>query len=98
MVRRTAKAYARLAGSTLYVDGLDATLMPDMVHPSQAGNVVLADHVYRVVAYSLGLLRYGDEGPHIASASYVAGSGVIQYRWRQVQGYEGMIGFRSCSS
>jgi hypothetical protein len=83
MVRRTAKAYVRSAHDTQYVDGLDATLMPDMVHPSQAGNVVLADHVYRAIAYSLGRLPYGDEGPHIASAGYVTGAKVIRLKVRQ---------------
>jgi len=92
MVRHTAKAYARLEGNTLYVDGLDATLMPDMLHPSQAGNVVLADHVYRAVAYSLGLLPHGDEGPHIGSASHVVGSKVIRLRVTQTNGASGLIG------
>lgn len=91
MVRRTAKAYVRNARDTQYVDGLDATLMPDMVHPSQAGNVVLADHVYRAVAYFLGRLPYGDEGPHIASAEYVTGAKVIRLKVRQVNGAVGLI-------
>ena len=92
MVRRTAKTYARLAGNTLYVDGLDATLMPDMLHPSQAGNVVLADHVYRAVAYSLGLLPHGDEGPHVVSASHVVGSNVIRLRVTEINGAGGLVG------
>jgi len=92
MVRRTAKAYTRLAENTLYVDGLDATLMPDMVHPSQAGNVILADHVYRAVAYSLGLLPHGDEGPHIAAASRAVGGKVIQLRVTQTNAASGLIG------
>ncbi|HEV2271309.1 MAG TPA: sialate O-acetylesterase, partial [Steroidobacteraceae bacterium] len=91
MVRHTAKAYVRNTRDTLYVDGLDATLMPDMLHPSQAGNVVLADHVYRAVAYSLGLLPYGDEGPHIAFARYVTGTQVIRLRVRQINGARGLI-------
>ena len=86
MVRRTAKAYVRNARDTQYVDGLDATLMPDMVHPSQAGNVVLADHVYRAIAYSLGRLPYGDQGPQIASAGYVPGTKVIRLKVREVNG------------
>lgn len=91
MVRHTAKIYVRNARDAQYVDGLDATLMPDMVHPSQAGNVVLADHVYRAIAYSLGLLPYGDEGPHIASASYVMGTKVIRLKVRQINGVGGLI-------
>lgn len=98
MVRRTAKAYVMNARDTVYVDGLDATLMPDMVHPSQAGNVVLADHVYRAVAYSLGLLPYGDEGPHIASARYVTGTRVIRLKVRQINGAGGLIAHGRVSS
>ena len=74
MVRATAKQYAATVALTDYVDGYDATLWSDLVHPSQAGNIPYADHFYRAIAKQWGLMAHGDKGPVITGGSRVYGN------------------------
>ena len=74
MVRATAKQYAATTALTSYVDGYDATLWADLVHPSQAGNIPYADHFYRAIAQQWGLHTHGDKGPVLTTGTRAYGS------------------------
>jgi hypothetical protein len=86
MVRATAKQYAATVGLTDYVDGYDATLWSDLVHPSQAGNIPYARHFYRAVAKQWGLSTHGDKGPVITGGSRIYGSKNIVLAVTQTNG------------
>ena len=62
-----------------YVSGLDVSLAPDDIHPSQAGNVTFARHFYsRISANDRPQLRRGP-GPNIVGLR-VASSGKCSHR------------------
>ncbi len=86
MVRNTAKAAVAGDATRVYVDGLDATLWSDLVHPSQAGNIPYARHFYRAVARLLGLSSRSDKGPVITGASRVFASKDIVLAATQTNG------------
>ena len=86
MVRATAKQYAATVALTDYVDGYDATLFTDLVHPSQAGNVPYADHFYRATAKRWGLLTHGDKGPVLTGGTRAYGSQTIILNATQTNG------------
>jgi len=86
MVRATAKQYAATVALTDYVDGYDATLFTDLVHPSQAGNIPYADHFYRATAQRWGLLARGDKGPVITGGSRAFGTKNIVLAVTQTNG------------
>ena len=86
MVRNTAKQYAAATPLTAYVDGYDATLWSDLVHPSQAGNIPYADHFYRAIMQQWGIRTYGDKGPVITGGSRIYGSKNIVLAVTQTNG------------
>jgi len=86
MVRNTAKQYAGATPLTAYVDGYDATLWTDLVHPSQAGNIGYARHFYRAIAQQWGLLTHGDKGPVITGGTRAFGSKSIVLAVAQTNG------------
>ena len=86
MVRSTAKAFVAADPAASYVDGYDSTLYTDLVHPSQAGNIIFADHFYRATAAALGLQTNGDKGPVITGASRAWGTGAIVLTVSQTNG------------
>lgn len=94
MVRDTAKQYAAGAPSTAYVDGRDSALMPDLVHPSQAGNITYARHWYRATANLLGAQIPGDHGPTMVGASRAYGSRWIYIAGRPDQRWHRLAGHR----
>lgn len=83
-VRAGARAYVAGDAAAAYVDALDVALN-DGVHPTQAGYVTLADHVFRAAA---GLLvgSGGDAGPSITGGTRVVGSAVVTLTVAQAQG------------
>jgi len=79
-VQAVRQGYQQYAASqaAYYVDGHDAALfisggLPG-VHPSQAGNITLANHFYRAFMQAITALSHGDAGPLITSASRPYGS------------------------
>ena len=84
-VRAGSKAYAASDAAAAYVDGLDV-MLNDGVHPTQAGFVVLADHIYRAAAALAGFLAHGDAGPAITGATRAAGSAVVTLTVAQAAG------------
>jgi hypothetical protein len=86
MVRNTAKGFVSGDATAAYVDGLDTTLFTDLVHPSQAGTLIWADHFYRAGAGKLGLLTHGDQGPVVTGASRAYNSKWIYLAVNQTNG------------
>ena len=86
MVRNTAKQYAAATPATAYVDGYNATLWTDLVHPSQAGNILYADQFYREIARQWGLRAQGAKGPVITGATRTFGSKNIVLAVTQTNG------------
>ena len=84
-VRAGAKAYVAGDGAAAYVDALDVALN-DGVHPTQAGYVTLADHVYRAAAALAGFRANGDAGPAITGGTRAAGSAVVSLAVAQAGG------------
>ena len=74
-IRAGAKAYAAGDAGAAYVDALDVALN-DGVHPSQAGYVTLADHVYRAATRLAGF-RATKLPPSITGGTRAAGSAVV---------------------
>lgn len=84
-VRAGSKAYAAGDINAAYVDALDVALN-DGVHPTQAGYVTLADHVYRAAAGLWGFRAQGDAGPGITGGTRAAGSATITLAVAQAGG------------
>ena len=60
-----------------YVSGLDAT-QSGFVHPTEAGQQILARHVYRAAAALLGQLSHNDKGPVVTTGARLTTSGTIK--------------------
>ena len=84
-VRAGAKAYAAGDAAAAYVDALDVALN-DGVHPTQAGYVTFADHVYRAAAGLAGFRANADAGPSITGGMRTAGSAVVSLTVAQAGG------------
>ena len=84
-IRAGARAYVAGDAAAAYVDALDVALN-DGVHPSQAGYVTLADHVYRAAAGLAGFRANGDAGPLITGGTRAAGSAVVSLAVAQAGG------------
>ena len=70
-----------------YVSGLDVSLAPDDIHPSQAGNVTFARHFYRAFLQMIGLSSAGDQGPTLLGyGSRARGSAAIALPVQQFGG------------
>lgn len=91
MVRTTALQYVQGDANATYVDGMDATLAGDLVHPSQAGNIIYARHMYRAFMAAVGLRTTGDRGPIITGASRSYGSLFIDLGVSQVNGGTSLV-------
>jgi hypothetical protein len=85
-VRQWARAYTATDPDCWDVDGLDVTLWTDMVHPSQAGCIIFAQHFYRAFCQARGNHTFGDAGPLISSASRAYGSATINMNVVQTNG------------
>lgn len=84
-IRAGSKAYAAGDSNAAYVDALDVALN-DGVHPTQAGYVTFADHVYRAAAGLAGFLPRGDAGPSITGGTRAQGSAVVSLAVTQAGG------------
>ncbi len=62
-IRGAHLAYVRSDPTAAYVGGLDVTLAPDGIHPSQTGNITFARHFYRALLPVLNADSPGDHGP-----------------------------------
>ena len=86
MVRQTAQQYVASDPLAVYVDGIDAVEMSDLVHPSQAGNITFARHFYRAFKKISGLASHGDKGPVVTGATRAFGSRWIYLSVNQTNG------------
>lgn len=77
MVRETAKDYVASVAASAHVDGLDITMVADLVHYSQAGAITFADEWFRADAKKMGLATYGNDGPLITTATRAYGTANI---------------------
>jgi hypothetical protein len=91
MVRATAKQYVASDANAVYVDGMDATLWTDLVHPSQAGNIIYARHFYRAFMAAIGVRGHGDSGPVITGATRAYNSQNIDLSVSQPNGGTALV-------
>lgn len=91
MVRQTAMAYCLSTANSDYVDGIDTTLWTDLVHPSQAGNVIYGRHIYRAAMNQVDNRTIGDKGPLITAATRAYGTATIKLAISQVNSGNALV-------
>lgn len=95
-VRATTLAYVASDPDAYYFDALDATLDPDLVHASQAGNILIAREMYRAFRQAHGLASYGARGPLITGASRAYTSATIVLAIDQTAGGTAWVETGNC--
>lgn len=68
-IRQAGLQYTQADTLSALVDGIDAALHTDLVHPSQLGNIKLSNAFFRATAYKIGTLTQPARGPIIVSGT-----------------------------
>lgn len=69
IIRKAGLVYVESDPKADLIDGLDVTMMSDLIHPSQAGNLRFADQFARAALCKLNVLTGGARGPRIIGAA-----------------------------